>query len=85
MEREFSMEEIKEALWSMDGSRAPGPDGFNAHFLKKFWENIKGKIWDFFAEFYNNQQFEKSVNHSCIVLIQKKQNPAGIGDYRPIS
>ncbi|PKI73251.1 hypothetical protein CRG98_006386 [Punica granatum] len=37
-----SEEEIKRALWSMDGNKAPGPDGYSSHFFKTSW-HIVGK------------------------------------------
>ncbi|KAK5784829.1 hypothetical protein PVK06_039368 [Gossypium arboreum] len=33
LERPFSMKEIKEAVWSCDENKAPGPDGFNLCFF----------------------------------------------------
>jgi hypothetical protein len=30
----FSIEEVKEAVWSCDGNKSPGPDGFNLNFIK---------------------------------------------------
>lgn len=30
----FSMEEVEEAVWSCEGSKSPGPDGFNFNFIK---------------------------------------------------
>lgn len=30
----FTMEEIKEAVWSCEEERSPGPDGFNFTFYK---------------------------------------------------
>jgi hypothetical protein len=33
----FTSEEIEEVVRSSDGSKSPGPDGFNFTFLKKFW------------------------------------------------
>ncbi|XP_057793264.1 uncharacterized protein LOC131009878 [Salvia miltiorrhiza] len=37
----FSESEIKEAIWSCDGDKSPGPDGFNLKFWKASWEIIK--------------------------------------------
>ncbi|XP_058746530.1 uncharacterized protein LOC131619457 [Vicia villosa] len=34
LEAPFSEEEIKEAVWSCDGLKSPGPDGFSFHFIK---------------------------------------------------
>jgi len=38
---DFSEEEIREAVWSCDSSKSPGPDGFNFGFLKFGWDTIK--------------------------------------------
>ncbi|XP_073265324.1 uncharacterized protein [Populus alba] len=35
LERPPSMEEVKQAVWDCDGSKAPGPDGFTFCFYKK--------------------------------------------------
>ncbi|KAL4385916.1 hypothetical protein GQ457_09G028800 [Hibiscus cannabinus] len=85
IEKPFSSEEIWSALSAMDGSRAPGPDGFNMTFLKRFWEELKDDILSFFELFFNGQLSDKSFNHSFIVLIPKTKSPISMEDYRPIS
>ena len=45
-------DEIKNAVWSCDSSKAPSVDGFNLKFIKELWGTI-GKeftesIWAFF-------------------------------------
>jgi hypothetical protein len=42
--REFSLEEVKEALDSIGDLKAPGPDGMPAIFYKKFWHLVGPKI-----------------------------------------
>ncbi|KAL4348735.1 hypothetical protein GQ457_17G000410 [Hibiscus cannabinus] len=37
---------------TLDSSKAPGPNGFNMGFLKKFWTRLKDEILNFFGEFY---------------------------------
>ncbi|XP_058759955.1 uncharacterized protein LOC131633261 [Vicia villosa] len=37
LEEEFSMEEIREVVFSCEGDRSPGPDGFNLEFIKRSW------------------------------------------------
>ncbi|KAA3471319.1 reverse transcriptase [Gossypium australe] len=53
LEEPFSLEEIKEAVWSCDESNAPGPDGFNLWFFRNCWETVKmdlfGPMSDFFS------------------------------------
>ncbi|XP_021980428.1 uncharacterized protein LOC110876569 [Helianthus annuus] len=47
----FSLMEIKEAIWSCVGDRAPGPDGFNFKFIKKHWDMFQGDFLKFFKSF----------------------------------
>ncbi|GKV46066.1 hypothetical protein SLEP1_g53078 [Rubroshorea leprosula] len=54
LERPFSTEEIEEALRSCEGSKAPGPDGYNFTFLKFAWNNLKEDFMSFFSEFNQN-------------------------------
>lgn len=42
LENPFSGEEVWEAIQSCDGSKAPGPDGFNLEFIKQFWSILRG-------------------------------------------
>ncbi|XP_016170676.1 uncharacterized protein LOC107613265 [Arachis ipaensis] len=35
-----SEEEIKEAVWDCESSKAPGSDGYNMNFIKRCWEDI---------------------------------------------
>lgn len=39
--KEFSEEEVKQAIFQMEHNKAPGPDGFPAEFFQVFWEVIK--------------------------------------------
>ncbi|CAJ2652296.1 unnamed protein product [Trifolium pratense] len=81
----FSSEEVKEAIWSSDGNKCPGPDGFNFTFLKACWEIIKGDIIDFLHEFYNSAILPKAITASFLSLIPKKDHLQTLSDYRPIS
>ncbi|KAL4282916.1 hypothetical protein GQ457_16G008630 [Hibiscus cannabinus] len=81
----FTEEEIQFALGTVESSKAPGPDGFNMRFLKKFWPSLKDEILDFFCKFYKGEVLDFSFNHSFIVVIPKNHNPNTIEDFRPIS
>lgn len=81
----FSVEEVVEALENCDGSKSPGPDGFNFRFLQEFWEIYKNDIMNMLAEFYHNGSFVRGFNPSFIVLIPKKEEALNPNDFRPIS
>ncbi|KAL4320202.1 hypothetical protein GQ457_18G015870 [Hibiscus cannabinus] len=85
IEREFLEKEIWEALSALDSSKAPGPDGFNMGFLKRFWSSLKVEILNFFGSFFKGEMSDLSFNQSFVVLIPKRSNPVLIEDYRPIS
>ncbi|MCI19683.1 endonuclease/exonuclease/phosphatase family protein, partial [Trifolium medium] len=42
---EFKMEEFKKAVFSMHSDKAPGPDGLNLAFFKRFWDMCGQEIF----------------------------------------
>jgi hypothetical protein len=65
--------------------KAPGPDGFSNYFLKKAWHVIRDDFYRFCEELFFHWVDLKSVNHSFITLIPKKDNPETINVFKPIS
>ncbi|XP_020258489.1 uncharacterized protein LOC109834882 [Asparagus officinalis] len=45
-------DEIKNAVFSMDGNKAPGPDGFNMSFYKSAWSIIGDEVSQAILEFF---------------------------------
>ncbi|GMP98870.1 hypothetical protein CsSME_00046588 [Camellia sinensis var. sinensis] len=85
LEEEFSTDEIWAAIKDCDGCKAPGTDDFNLECIKKCWPVMKNKIISMIQEFHTNAKLSCGINSSSLVLIPKKDNPLGLGDYRPIS
>ncbi|GKV28721.1 hypothetical protein SLEP1_g37737 [Rubroshorea leprosula] len=56
---EFSEEEIRETVWNCNGSKSPGPDGFNFNFIKRLWPTLKQDIVAFAKEFWANGKLVK--------------------------
>lgn len=79
------MEEITEALESMDGDKGPDPDSFNFAFFKSCWETVGPNVVGFFKEFYQDDIINKRLKNSFITLIPKKEGPLELSHYRPIS
>ena len=52
LDKLFTIEEIKEAVWDMESDIAPGPDGIPVTFYKEFWDVIKGDLKQMFDEFH---------------------------------
>ena len=85
LETLFSVEEIKEAVWSCNGSKSPGPDGLNFNFIKKFWPILGNSFSQFMWHFKNSGIIGRGCNASFISLIPKKVDPLEVTGYRPIS
>ncbi|XP_058765712.1 uncharacterized protein LOC131639232 [Vicia villosa] len=84
LEVPFSEEEIKEAVWSCDGSKSMGPDGISLLFFKKCWNFVKEDVVSCFNAFYSGNAISKAIISSFLTLVPKKDNPLDLDDYRPI-
>ncbi|KAL9664080.1 hypothetical protein QQ045_019477 [Rhodiola kirilowii] len=85
LESKITEEEVCITLKDCDGSKAPGPDGFNMKFFKKYWRLIKGEVMGFLEEFHEKGRLSEGINKTFIVLIPKVANPQRFIDFRPIS
>ncbi|GKU93253.1 hypothetical protein SLEP1_g6860 [Rubroshorea leprosula] len=85
LERPFTIEEIEEGLNDCDGSKVPGPDGFNFNFIKFAWSTVKEDFVNFLTKFNRNGRLVNGLNSSFLALIPKKLNPEQFKEYRPIS
>ncbi|GLT73797.1 hypothetical protein SLA2020_456310 [Shorea laevis] len=85
LEAKFNEVEIREAVASCASDKAPGPDGFNFHFIKTIWSTIEGDIISFMKEFHKNEKLVKGLNASYLTLIPKTKNPISLKEFRPIS
>lgn len=81
----FTMEEIKEAVWSCESSKSPGPDGFNFLFIKECWNTVKEEILELMKQFHTNGKIPKAFIASFVALIGKTQNPQRLSEFWPIS
>ncbi|GAU33402.1 hypothetical protein TSUD_20950 [Trifolium subterraneum] len=80
----FSEERVREVIWSCDGNKSPGPDGFNFNFWKEFWSTLKFDVMEFLNEFYQNVVLPKAITASFLALIPKKDHPQQLSEYRLI-
>ena len=83
--KEVTREEIKQALFSMEVNKSPGPDGFSVHFYKTAWAKIGEDFIEAVLFFFQSGRLLKEINHTALSLIPKVANPSGMGDYRPIA
>jgi hypothetical protein len=79
----FTLEEITAAVRESDGSKSPGPDGFNFAFIKEFWELLKGDVHIMFDQFHGNSSLPKGMFSFFLTLIPKVPSPQSLGDLVP--
>ena len=70
-----SNKEIKEALWDIGDTKAPGPDGYSARFFKATWNETGGEVCAAVKEFFQNGRLLRQLNHTVVSLIPKKESP----------
>ncbi|GKB48717.1 RNA-directed DNA polymerase, eukaryota, reverse transcriptase zinc-binding domain protein, partial [Tanacetum coccineum] len=82
---EVSDEEIKAAMFDIDGYKAAGPDGFTSCFFKKSWHLVSKDICLAIKEFLANRKILGEINATIIALVPKVDTPDKVTDFRPIA
>ena len=85
LNKAISNEEIKAAIFSIDDSKAPGPDGFSSRFFKAAWGIIGNDVCAAVSSFFESGSMLREINCTVIALVPKVPNPGSMHDYRPIS
>jgi hypothetical protein len=86
LEHVFTEEEVRAVIMDLPNDKVLGPDDFMRLFYKMTWETIKVDVMNAFIAFWS--QDSRSFNHlndAYMILLKKKEHPAKIHDYRPIS
>ncbi|CAN1844985.1 Transposon TX1 uncharacterized 149 kDa protein [Linum perenne] len=81
----FTKEEFKEALFTMEANKAPGPDGFNPGFYQYFWDLIGDDIYEAGKGWLERGEIPVEAQDTNIVLLPKVDDPKAVKDWRPIS
>ncbi|GJT18120.1 RNA-directed DNA polymerase, eukaryota, reverse transcriptase zinc-binding domain protein [Tanacetum coccineum] len=71
MVRDVSQDEIKNALFDIDGDKAPGPDGLSSEFFKKAYDIIGKDFSSAVKEFFRSGTLLREINSTLIALIPK--------------
>jgi ribonuclease HI len=81
----YTEEEVKVALFQMFPSKAPGPDGYPAHFFQRHWDICGKEITTAVLNIVTGKESAESINDTILVLIPKVPNPSLLSQFRPIS
>ncbi|GJS86197.1 hypothetical protein Tco_0752738 [Tanacetum coccineum] len=66
LERQVTLEEIKEAVWDCGSSKAPGPDGYSFAFVKKQGDPLSLLIFSILVMEGLHNAFEEAVGNGII-------------------
>lgn len=66
MIRPFTLEEIKNAVFQMNGNEAHCPDGFNMLFYQTFWDMLKEDLWNLCRDLEKDHLDLKMLNYANI-------------------
>ncbi|XP_050222727.1 uncharacterized protein LOC126672819 [Mercurialis annua] len=79
-----SNEDIKAIVFDMDGSSAPGPDGFSGAFYKNCWDIVGKDLCNLVIHFFKFGKLSSGLCSSIMVLIPKIKEAIMIEQFRPI-
>ncbi|XP_057747758.1 uncharacterized protein LOC130966955 [Arachis stenosperma] len=80
-----SAEEIREAVWDCESSKAPGCDGYNMNFIKRCWDEIDSEFTVAVMGFFQTARLPTDANITWVALAPKFIGAKEIKDLRPIS
>nr|GEZ11631.1 RNA-directed DNA polymerase, eukaryota, reverse transcriptase zinc-binding domain protein [Tanacetum cinerariifolium] len=83
--RNVSDAEVKNAMFDIEDSKAPGPDGYTTRSYKSAWSVIGKDICTTMQEFFVNGKLLSDVNATLISLVPKVQNPNRESKFSPIA
>jgi hypothetical protein len=81
----FVEKEVKDALFQMFPTKAPGPDGFPAHFFQRHWELCGSEVTSVVLRILRGEDDPAAINNTFIVLIPKVASLEELGQFWPIS
>lgn len=82
---EITNEDIKAAMFSIGGLKAPGIDGYPAIFFQKNWDTVGHGVCQIVSEMWHSPPTIYEVNQTLITLIPKTEAPERATQFRPIS
>jgi len=81
----FTVEEFKEAIFSMHPDKSPGPDSLNPAFFQWFWNEIHSDVYSSASSWLDSSSLPPELNATNIVLSPRGDNPESMKDLCPIS
>jgi hypothetical protein len=85
LEADVTIGELDEAVEKINLGSAPGIDGLNNRFIKKFWSLFRVPLYEYTVECIANKRLTGTFRTALIRLIPKKGDITKVKNWRPIS
>lgn len=85
LEGKITQTEVREALFTMDPDKAPGPDGFTPRFLQICWQIVEKEFFKMIQKSQDCQKIGGCTNSAFLTLIPKEKGANSFSRFRPIS
>lgn len=85
LERIPSTEEVRKTVWEMHELKAPGPDGLQGVFYKRYWSIVGDALVCFIKDFFEGGKLDPKITFAHVVLIPKSAGAETFDKFRPIS
>uniref|UniRef100_A0A0V0IKA3 Putative ovule protein n=1 Tax=Solanum chacoense TaxID=4108 RepID=A0A0V0IKA3_SOLCH len=82
--RQPTLEEIKRAVFNLNGVSTSGPDGLSGAFYQCCWDIVGTDIFRMVQEFFRGNSLPRFITLTNLVLLPKKEHIQSF-DLRPIS
>ncbi|XP_059284804.1 uncharacterized protein LOC132038098 [Lycium ferocissimum] len=80
-----SLEEVRQAVFELAGDSASGPDGLSGLFYQSCWDIVGVDVHKVVKAYFEGHTLPKSITHTNLVLLPKKNEVETFSDMRPIS
>lgn len=77
-----TLQEITEAVFSINVDNSPRPDSLNGKFYQACWYIISSDIFNVVVSFFQGAILPKFFTHTCIIMLLKVDSPQSFSDIR---
>ena len=75
LQKPYTAEEVRRALFMMGANKPPDPDGLTAGFYQFHWNILGPGVTAAVLDFLNGGEIPDSINSTTLVLIPKVKTP----------
>ncbi|XP_060211803.1 uncharacterized protein LOC132639368 [Lycium barbarum] len=80
-----SLEQVRQAVFELAGDSASGPDGLSGLFYQSCWDIVGVNVHKLVKAYFEGHTLPKSITHTNLVLLPKKNEVETFSAMRPIS